>query len=88
MIELPTIHLNLSGQTQSKLNEINKMKYHFTTEIQERKIMSKRLSKYIATFDYFQKALIVLSATIGGIPIISFASIVGAPVGTARQALI
>ena len=88
MIELPAIHLNLSGQTQSKLNEINKMKYHFTTEIQERKIMSKRLSKYIATFDYFQKALIVLSATIGGIPIISFASIVGAPVGTARQALI
>ena len=42
--------------------------------------MSKNLSKYIATFDYFGKTLIVLSATRGGVSIISFASIIGAPV--------
>ena len=31
--------------------------------MQERKKMSKHLSKQIATFDYFDKTLIVLSAT-------------------------
>ena len=31
--------------------------------------MSKRLKKYIAAFDYFDEALIVLSATSGGISI-------------------
>ena len=38
--------------------------------------MSKKLSKYVAVFDYFDKALIVLSATSGGASIISFASII------------
>ena len=43
--------------------------------------MSKRLSKYIASFDYFDKSLIVLSVTTGSISIASFASVIGAPVG-------
>ena len=33
--------------------------------------MSTKRSKYIATFDYFDMALIVLSTTSGGISIIS-----------------
>ena len=37
--------------------------------------MSKRVSKYIASFDYFDKSLIVLSATSGSISIASFGSI-------------
>ena len=41
--------------------------------------MCKKLSKYFATFDYFDKALIVSSVT-SGISINSFASIIGAPV--------
>ena len=45
--------------------------------------MSKKLSKCIATFDYSDQALIVLSATIGGVPIISFVSFIGAPAGVA-----
>ena len=53
----------------------------FNSDIQERKIMSKRLSKYIAAFDYFDKTLIVLSATSGEVSIISFASVIGAPAG-------
>ena len=44
--------------------------------------MSKR-SKYIAAFNYFDKSLIVLSATSGGVSIASFASVIGAPVGLA-----
>ena len=45
--------------------------------------MSKKPRKCIAAFDYFSKTLIVLSATSGGISIISFTSIVAAPIGIA-----
>ena len=71
---------NLGDQIKFRLTKISKMKDSFNSKIQERKIMSKKLSKYIAAFDYFDKTLIVLSAASGGISIISFASIVGVPV--------
>ena len=45
--------------------------------------MFKRLSKYIGSFNYFDKSLIVLSITTGSISIVSFASVTGAPVGIA-----
>ena len=47
-IETANIYSNLSHQTKIRLNEINKIKDYFNSEIQERKIMSKKLSKYIA----------------------------------------
>ena len=43
--------------------------------------MSKRLSKYIASFDYFDKSLIVLSVTTGSISIGTFATVIVSPVG-------
>ena len=43
--------------------------------------MSKRLSKYIASFHYIDKSLIVLSVATGNISIASFATAIGAPVG-------
>ena len=43
--------------------------------------MSKRLSKYIASFDYFDQSLIVLSVRTGSISIASFATVIRAPVG-------
>ena len=43
--------------------------------------MSKRLSKYIGSFESFGKSLIVLSVTTGSISIASFATVIGAPVG-------
>ena len=45
--------------------------------------MSEKLSKYIAAFDYIDKTLIVLSATIGGISIISVTSVIGILAGIA-----
>ena len=45
--------------------------------------MSKRLSKYIASFDYFDKSLIVLSVTTGSISIALFAAVIGATIGMA-----
>ena len=55
---------NLSNQ-QFRLNKINEINNYFTAEIKERELMSKRYSKYIASFNYFDKSLIVLSATSG-----------------------
>ena len=43
--------------------------------------MSKKLSKYIASFDYLYKSLIVLSVPTGSISIASFATVIGAPIG-------
>ena len=45
MTEVPMTYLNSRIQTQQKLNEVNKIKNYFTTEIQEREVMSKILSK-------------------------------------------
>ena len=39
--------------------------------------------KYIDSFDYFDKSLIVLSATSGSISIASFATVIGTPIGIA-----
>ena len=49
--------------------------------------MSKRLRKYIAFLDYFDKFLIVLSATGGSISIASFATVIGTAVGIASASL-
>ena len=69
---------DLSEQTRFRLDEISKIE-----EINQRKSCSQKLKKYISTFDYIDKVLIVLGATTGGVSIISFTSILGAPVGIA-----
>ena len=60
-----------------------KKKDYFVAEIKERKLMSKRISEYIASFDYFDKSLIVLSVTTSSISIASLATVIGAAVGIA-----
>ena len=78
--EAPNLYPNLNHQEQFRLNKINEVKDYFVAEIKERELMSKRLSKYFASFDYFGKSLVVLSATSGRISIASFATVIGAPV--------
>ena len=73
----------LTEQTKIRLDKITKIENYFHQEINQRKLCSKKLSKYIAAFDYIDKILIVLSATTGGVSICSFTSVVGAPVGIA-----
>ena len=70
----------LNDQEQFRLNKINKIKDQFLAEIKERKLMGKRLSKYIAFFHYFDRSLIVLSVTTSSISIALFATVIGAPV--------
>ena len=45
---------NLNNQ-QFRLNKISEIEDYFIEEIKERKLMSKKLSKYISFFDYFDK---------------------------------
>ena len=59
------------------------MKIIFNQEINQRKTCSKKLSKYVAVFDYIDKILIALSSASGGVCIISSVSVVGAPIGIA-----
>ena len=71
----------LTEQTKFRLDDISKIENYFHEEINQRKTCSKKLSKYVAAFDYIDKVLIVLSATTGRVSICSFTSILGAPVG-------
>ena len=63
---------NLDNQ-QFRLNKISEIKDYFIVEIKERESMS---NKYIASFDYFDKPLIVLSTISGSISIASFATVI------------
>ena len=49
--------------------------------------MSKKLSKYFSFLDYFDKSLIVLSVTSGGVSITSFQTVIGAPIGITSVSL-
>ena len=74
---------NLSEKTKFRLNEISKIENYYHSEINQRKSCNKKISKNVGAFNYIDKVLIVLSATSGGVCIISSMSVVGAPVGIA-----
>ena len=78
----------LSEQTKFRLSEITGIENYFYQEINQQKSYSKKLNKYVTIFDYIDKILIILSATTGGISILSFTSVIGAPVGIARASFI
>ena len=77
----PNLGVSLSDQQQFWLNKINEIKDYIVAELKQRELMSKRLGKHIAPFDYYDKSLIVLSVTTGSISIASFATVIGAPAG-------
>ena len=72
---------NLPEQATFRLSEIIGMENYFHQKINQRKSCSKKLNKFFTTFDYIDKILIAVSETSNGVSIISFTSIVGAPVG-------
>ena len=83
-----TDRTNLADQIKFRLNEISKIENFFNQEIKERKLNSKKISNYIAAFDYMDKIFIVLSATGGRVYIISFTIVIGALVGIASACFI
>ena len=74
---------NFNDQIKFRLNEINKIEDYFNSDINQRKLCSK----YVTVSDYIDKILIALSATSGGVSIISFTSVAGASVGIASASL-
>ena len=77
----PNLTENIPNKQQLRLNKISKIKDYFLAEIRERQLISKNLSKYIASFEYFSKSLIFLSVVASSISTASFATVIGAPAG-------
>ena len=77
----PNMYPNISNDQEYRLKKINEIEEYFIAEIRERELISKNLSKYIVSFDYLDKSLIISSVTTGSISITSFATVIGAPVG-------
>ena len=73
----------ISDQTKFRLDETKRIKDYFNSEINQRELCSKKLSKCVTTFNYMDKILIVLNGTTGGVCIISHATVAGAPIGIA-----
>ena len=73
----PNLPTNISNKQQFRLNKINEI----LDEIRERELISKNLSKYIASLDYSDKSLNVLSILSGSVSIALFATIIGVPAG-------
>ena len=57
MAEINNVYPNMSNEQeqQFRLNKINEIKDYLIAKIKERELMSKRLSEYIAFFNYFDK---------------------------------
>ena len=83
--KISNIYQNLdavpSNEQQFILNKINENKDDFLAEIRKRELISKNLSIYIASLDYFDRSLNVLSILSGSISIASIATIIGVPAG-------
>ena len=75
--------IELTDKTANKyrLDEINKIRGCFDSEIKERKDIIKKLNKYLVSFDYLDKIFITLSASFGTLSIASQASVVGLSAG-------
>ena len=69
-----TDQTKLTDQTNFRLYEIKKIANCFVNDINQQKVYSKKLSRYVTIFDYIDKILIALSATASGVSIISFTS--------------
>ena len=80
-------NLELADINKYRLNEIKKIKDYFNNEINDRKIMIKKLNKCIVSFDCLDEIFITLSASFDALSIASHATIVGILVAIAGSSL-
>ena len=52
-IETPNIYPNLNDQQQFRLNKLNEVRDYLIAEVRERELMSKKLSKCIASWFFW-----------------------------------
>ena len=76
----PNLNANISNDQQFRLNKVNEIKDYFLANIRERELIGKNLRKYIASFEYLDKSLVVSSVATDSISIASFATAIEAPV--------
>ena len=81
------LHLELTDENKYRLDEINKIKEYFDNEIKERKDITKKLNKYLVSFDYLDKIFFTLSASFSTLSIVSYATVLGLPIGIAGSSL-
>ena len=79
--------IELADVNKYRIDKINKIRDYFNNEIKERKNVIKKLNKYLVSFDYLDKKFITLSASFGTLSIVSYASVVGTPVGITGASL-
>ena len=75
----------LTNANKYRLDEINKIS--ILTMKLKRKDITKKLNKYLVSFDYLDKIFITLSASFGKLSIASYAAVVGMPFGIAGSSL-
>ena len=75
------LNANISNEQQFRLNKINEIKDYVLAEIRERELISKSISTYIASLNYFDISFNVLFTLSGSISIASFATAIGSPAG-------
>ena len=86
--EYNSIDKSKLNNQQFRLNKISEIQGYFITEIKERKLMSKKLNKYISFFHYYlDNSLIVLLITSGSISIASLAMVIGVPIAITSAGL-
>ena len=79
--------IKLTDVNKYRLDEINKIRDYLNNEIKERKDVTKKLNKYLVSFNYLNKIFITLSASFGTLSIASYASVVGIPAGIAGSSV-
>ena len=75
----------LTNANKYRLDEINKIS--ILTMKLKRKDITKKLNKYLVSFDYLDKIFITVSASFGTLSIASYAAVVGMPFGIAGSSL-
>ena len=73
--------IELTDVNKYRIDEINKIRDYFNNEIKEGKDITKKLNKYLVSFDYLDKIFITLSASFGTLSIASQATVIGIPAG-------
>ena len=71
----------LTDQKKFRLYEIKKIDNCLLNDVNQQKVYSKKLDRYVTIFDYIDKILIILSATTSGVSIISFTNTIDKSLG-------
>ena len=79
--------IELTNVNKYRLDEINKIRDYFNNETKERKDITKKLNKYLVSFEFLDKIFIALSASFDTLSIASYGSVVGTPAGITGSSL-